>query len=158
MRLNRICLVFLGMIMLVVGCTESNVDRQEESEKLRELSREWSKVAATGNIDSLMTYCADDAIMMPPNKPPLKGKEEIRSYVKASGQVPGFEISWEPVSAYISDDGSMAYMIERNQIAYNDSLGNRVVEHNKVVTVWRKDDEGNWKNVVDMWNSDPSQK
>ena len=133
------------------------VDQQAEKQKLMELSREWSDVASTANVDSLMTYWAEDAVMMPPGNPPLKGKEEIRSYVEASGQVSGFEISWEPQSAYISDDGSMAYMIERNRLAYNDSLGNRVVERNKVVTVWRKNEEGNWKNVVDMWNSLPSE-
>jgi hypothetical protein len=30
----------------------------------------------------------------------------------------------------------MAYMIERNEIIMNDSLGNPFNEYNKVVTVW----------------------
>ena len=146
------------LLVFFMGCTETNVDRDEEAQKLMNLSREWSEVASTGNIDSLMTYWSDDAVMMPPDQPSLRGKNAIRSFVEASGQVPGFEISWEPISAHISDDGSLAYMIERNQLAYDDSLGNRVVENNKVVTVWRKNDDGNWENVIDMWNSDPSQK
>lgn len=140
-----------------MGCTEANVDRDAEAQELMNLSREWSEVASTGNIDSMMTYWADDAVMMAPGQPPLRGKEAIRSFVEASGQLPGFEVNWEPLSAHISNDGSMAYLIEKNQMAYNDSLGNRVVENNKVVTVWRKNEDGVWKNVIDMWNSDPSQ-
>ncbi|MBD3615178.1 MAG: nuclear transport factor 2 family protein [Gracilimonas sp.] len=148
----------VGLLLLFMGCAEVNFDKEEETQKLMQLSREWSEVASTGNIDSLMTYWADDAVMMPPDQPPLRGKEAIRSFIEASGQVPGFEVSWEPLSAHISNDGSMAYLIEKNQMAFNDSLGSRVVENNKVVTVWRKNEDGSWKNVIDMWNSDPSQK
>lgn len=148
----------VGLLLLSMGCTEATVDRDEEAQKLMNLSQEWSEVASTGNIDSLMTYWSDDAVMMAPDQPPLRGKEAIRSFVEASGQIPGFEVSWEPLSAHISNDGSMAYLIERNKMAFNDSLGNRVVENNKVVTVWQKNEDGSWKNVIDMWNSDPSQK
>lgn len=157
MRENWIYAGILGILLLAAGCTDTNVDREEEGQKLMNLSLEWSEVASTGNIDSLMTYWSDDAVMMAPGQPPLRGKKAIRSFVETSGQVPGFEVSWEPISAHISNDGSMAYLIESNQMAFNDSLGNRVVEHNKVVTVWRKDEDGRWKNVIDMWNSDPSQ-
>ena len=52
----------------------------------------------------------------------------------------------------------MAYMIEQNQITVNDSLGKPITEFNKVVTIWRKEADGSWKNIVDMWNADPSQK
>lgn len=156
MRITRIYTVSLGLLVLVFGCSETAVDTEAEAEILKNLSHEWSRVASTGDIDSLMTYWDNDAVMMPPGQHPLQGKEAIRAYVEASGQVPGFEISWEPVSAHVSKDGSMAYMIERNRMAFNDSLGNRVVEHNKVVTVWRKKEDGTWKNVVDMWNKVPS--
>jgi hypothetical protein len=32
-----------------------------------------------------------------------------------------------------------------------------LTEHNKVVTVCRKEADGSWKDIVDMWNADPSQ-
>ena len=36
-----------------------------------------------------------------------------------------------------------------------DSLGNPVTNHGKGVTVWRKESDGSWKNVVDIWNEAP---
>lgn len=146
----------LLLAFLVSTCTYNAADTETIGEELMEISREWSEVAATGNIDSLLTYWHQDAVMMPPGQPPLRGKEAIRKYVEAGFQAPGFEISWEPVSAHVSGHGDMAYLIERNRVAYEDSLGNLVNEHNKVVTVWRKQDDGSWKNVVDMWNAVPS--
>ena len=60
--------------------------------------------------------------------------------------------SWEPISANISENGDMAYLIERNVSEFDDTDGNKIVTHGTVVTVWRKDSQGKWKNVVDMWN------
>jgi hypothetical protein len=50
----------------------------------------------------------------------------------------------------------MAYLIERNRVSFQDSTGATVTETNKVVTVWRKQPDESWKNVIDMWNADPS--
>jgi ketosteroid isomerase-like protein len=37
----------------------------------------------------------------------------------------------------------------------DDAEGNKVISHGKVITVWQKDAQGDWKNVVDMWNAAP---
>jgi ketosteroid isomerase-like protein len=35
-------------------------------------------------------------------------------------------------------------------------MGLQVTEWNKVVAVWRKQTDGSWKNVIDIWNADPT--
>ncbi len=106
-------------------------------------------------MDAIMAGWAEDAVMMPPGTPPLEGKAAIRAYVEAGQQLPGFEISWEPMTVHVAASGDMAYMIERNITTVHDTLGNPVTTHGKVVTVWRKEADGSWKNVVDMWNEAP---
>jgi ketosteroid isomerase-like protein len=49
-------------------------------------------------------------------------------------------------------------MIEQNQITVNDSLGNPITEKNKGVTIWKKQPDGSWKNVVDIWNAEGENK
>ena len=49
-------------------------------------------------------------------------------------------------------------MIERNVTTVNDSSGTPITTHGKVVTVWRKDSTGTWKNVIDIWNDAPPPK
>lgn len=120
-----------------------------------DLSREWSSLVASGNLEAGMNFWADDALMLPPDMPILDGRAAIREYVEAAAELPGFQISWEPVSAHVSESGDMAYMIERNVTELDDPEGNRITMHGKVVTVWRKDSDGNWRNVVDMWNAAP---
>lgn len=50
----------------------------------------------------------------------------------------------------------MAYLIERNVTEMNGHNGETIVTHGKVVTIRRKDAQGQWKNIVDMWNSMPA--
>ena len=87
--------------------------------------------------------------------PPLRGKAAIRQYVEAAAKLPGFQIRWEPESVSVSRSGDLAYMIERNVTTLNDVQGNAVTTYGKVVTVWRKEADGSWRNVVDMWNEAP---
>ena len=150
----RITLLTLSVATVFTACS-SAIDIETEGETLMQLSRDWSELAATGDMDRIMAGWADDAVVMPPGISSLEGKTAIRRYVEGAQQIPGFAISWEPQSVRVSASGDMAYMIERNMTTVHDADGNPVTTHGKVVTVWLKDAEGNWKNVVDIWNEAP---
>lgn len=148
----------LLLFIILTACSEKKIDTKSEGEKLMQISREWSKTAATDSVEKILSYWADDAIVMSPGQARVKGKNAIREMIEGTSKIPGFKISWEPLSVFVSKSGDMAYMIEQNQITVNDSLGKPVTEFNKSVTIWRKEADGSWKNIVDMWNADPSQK
>jgi ketosteroid isomerase-like protein len=143
----------IGIVLLICSCR--NTDTKMEGERLMQISREWSKTAGTDSVDRIVSYWADDAIVMSPGQPPVKGKNAIKEMILETAKIPGFKISWEPISVSVSESGDMAYLIEQNQITVNDSLGRPVTEHNKSVTIWRKEAGGTWKNVVDIWNASP---
>ncbi len=125
-----------------------------EAEELMQTSRQWSALVEAGDFAAALDYWADDAVVMAPGQPPLRGKAAIRAYIEATGAIPGFSISWEPLEAHVAASGDQAYMIERNRISVTDADGQTITEQNKVVTVWKKQPDGAWKNVIDMWNSD----
>ena len=133
----------------------NKVDQNAEAETLMDLSRQWSAVLQSGDLESTMDFWADDAVVLPPDQPLLDGKEAMREFVEAGAAIPGYKISWEPINAYVYKSGDLAYMIERNVEEVDGTDGNKVVKHHKVVTVWRRDPNGQWKNVVDMWNTAP---
>lgn len=121
--------------------------REAEERALMETSRAWAKAAKTGNADSIMAYFADDAVMITAGEPTLRGKEAIRKYVEGASKLPGFAISWEPMEAHVS--GDMGYMLERTTITVNGEDGSPKTQKLRAVTIWRKDDKGQWKAVVD---------
>lgn len=142
-------------LFLLSGCTKPTIDVAAEGEKLMQISHEWSEAVTTGDLEAIVNYWADDAVMISPYEPTLTGKEAIRQMVAESFNIPGFSISWEPLSASVSKSGDMGYLIEENRMTWLDEDGNEVVMQNNVLTVWKKDSEGNWKNVVDMMSPKP---
>ena len=132
------------------------VDHEAEAQALMELSREWSRVASSGDFEALLDFWSDDAVVLIPKHPVIEGKRAIRAHIAAGADGSGPSYTWEPLSAHISDNGDMAYLIERNIEELIDSDGNKAVTHNKVVTIWRKNSQGRWKNVVEIWNETPA--
>lgn len=151
----RVALVAVSMTVLLCSCTKPVVNHDAEGEKLMQLSRDWSETVASGDGEATLAVWADDATVMPPGTPAFHGKEAIGEFLEGMSKIPGFQISWEPISVHIADSGEMAYLIERNVMTMDDPSGTPVTTYGKVVTIWRKDADGNWRNVVDMWNAAP---
>ena len=151
-KLLLLSILFTGLF----GCTNQTVDQKAEAEKLMELSREWAKSAATDDIDKTLNYWADDAVVMAPGQPALKGHDAIRKMLEGNANIPGFEVSWEPKEAFVSQSGDLGYVIAHNYFKMHDSLSNTFTIFNKGVEIWKKQEDGSWKNVVDIFNEDPS--
>lgn len=122
-----------------------------------QLSKEWSQAASAGDVEKIVGYWADDAVVMSAGDPVLSGKQAIRKMVEESYKMPGFRISWQPQSVVVSESGDMAYLLENSQISYTDSSGKPITINNKAVSIWRKQKDGAWKNAVDISTPDVSQ-
>jgi len=156
MKVYRILLAFFVSLSINAYAQES-IDQQAEAEKLMEISREWAKSAKNKDTEKLISYWAEDAIVMSPNEPSVVGIESISGMVKNSMKIPGFEINWEPQEAYVSKSGDLGYVLVKNYMVVPiDTLGNTRKVFNKGVEIWKKQTDGSWKNVVDISNSDPS--
>ncbi|SFH18455.1 YybH family protein [Pedobacter insulae] len=145
-------LIILAVPLLTwTACTQKTVvDKNTEAEKIMQISREWSKAVATKDVDKIVSYWADDAIMYSTGEEPLKGKAAIRAMVQKSFTDPDFEISWEPKSAEVSKSGDLGYLLEESKMTYKDATGKKTTLLFNGVTIWRKGADGNWKNIVDM--------
>jgi ketosteroid isomerase-like protein len=148
--------VTLILLIVISSCSAPSVDQKAEAEKIMELSREWAKTAQTTDLEKTLSYWAKDAIVMSPGQPATKGQDELRKMLESSAEIPGFEINWEPKEAYVSKSGDLGYSIGVNYINMQDSLGNKITMFNKGVEIWKKQEDGSWKCVVDIFNSDPS--
>ncbi len=151
-------LIITGLVLtLIYSCAENTVDQKAEAEKLMELSKAWAHSVKNKNVEEMLSYWADDAILMSPNEPAVVGIDSLRAMVERSINIPGFEISWNPQEAYVSKSGDLGYVIFKNYMTMPiDTLGNTRTVFNKGVEIWKKQADGTWKNVVDISNSDPS--
>ena len=95
---------------------------------------------------------ADDAKVLPPNMPMVSGKQAIQAFWKFAMEM-GVHLNLEAVELVV--DGSTAY--ERGVATMTTQAGaaQPKTSKGKYVTVMRRQSDGSWKLVLDIWNSDP---
>jgi len=84
-------LVFAGCLALfsfTVACQQAD-SRAVDENALKDLDAQWSKAASAKDVESTLSYYADDAVLMPPNAPVAAGAA-IRGYWKSMLASPGF--------------------------------------------------------------------
>ena len=95
---------------------------------------------------------------MPPNAPTVEGKDAIRQFLGGFIAIPSFTVSHHPDTIVVSSGGDLAYLSYAYELTVRDSQGTPVIEKGKDVSVFRKQPDGAWKLVVDIWspNQPPS--
>ena len=129
------------------------------SEKSQLLKRdaEWAAAASEGrDVELILSFWTDDAVVIPPGLPLVVGKAALRRYVEGSMQIPGFRITWTSSDVTFSPDGKLAYMFSRNVVTMNAQDGTPTTTEGRAVTIWRRESDGEWRCAVDIWNAEPA--
>ena len=91
----------------------------------------------------------DDALIVDQAPEPVKGKAEMVKIYAAAPTNFEMDIRWEdeakPHLIKFSKDGDMAYSLDKMQAPVKDSAGATKMVRNKVLHIWKKDSDGNWK-------------
>ena len=154
-RVSALALV-LSLLSLSTACqTQATADtRAADEAALRKLDDEWSKAAGSRDVEKTISYYTDDAVVMPPNIPTLTGKESIRSLWKSMLDSPSFSGGWKATKVEVARSGDLAYVSGSYEFNEKDDSGKPITDKGKFLEVWKKQGDGNWKCVADMFSSD----
>jgi Ketosteroid isomerase homolog len=156
-RTSVSALAFLATLFATVSCTASKFDSAAEQTRLMARDAEWANAALAGkDLDKIVSYWADDAVVMEPGQPPVEGKAAIRKYVDESLHTPGFSIHWVSQKPTFSPDGHMAYMRGTDVMTVPGPDGKIMTLHLQGYSVWRLDPDGQWRCTVDIANEAPA--
>ena len=147
----------LIIAIIVAACNQSRVDLKAEEAAIMKTDSSWAALAKEStDADKIASYWSDDAVVIAPGQPIVKGRDALRKMVEDSKNIPGFSITWRSSDVHFSPDGKLAYMSGENLMTMNDSTGKKISIPGRAYTIWRKEPDGNWKCIVDMWNNPPS--
>jgi uncharacterized protein (TIGR02246 family) len=147
-------------LLLVLGCRHAIAfDAAAEEAKLLRRDAEWADLATAGkDIDKIVSYWTDDAVIMMPGQPIVQGKAAIRAYVTSCLSNPVFKIHWKSSKVTFSPDGKMAYMPGTDEMTVPGPNGAPINLHLRGIAIWRLDADGEWRCVVDISNEEPAAK
>ena len=128
------------------------VDAAADEQAIRAVNPGWFKAHQAGDVDGLVAYYADDAVINAPGTAPVRGTTGIREaftkelrdmaaagLTQTPGSNPEFEVS-----------GDLGY--EWNTYTVTDKSG-KTVDTGKYLSVFGRRN-GKWLIVRDIWNSD----
>ncbi|NIV14843.1 MAG: DUF4440 domain-containing protein [Aliifodinibius sp.] len=150
--MSRIVSLIAVSIFVFCTCT-SGIDLERERETLLQTDFEFAKTSEEkGAVEAFYAYLDSAAIMFPINAHPVFGKEAIH---KRMSNAPNLSLTWEPKQVEVSKSADLGYTWGTYQYETRASDGASVVGYGKYVNVWKKQQDGSWKVVIDIGNQSP---
>ena len=141
--------IFISLTVLLIPACKQNVDIETERQALLNADSAWAVAAASGNVEKIKTFWTEDAINYFPGQEPAFGKEEILNIVKKNRSTPGFSLNWKARDAVVSESGSMGYTHGSYKLTFSDPEGNNYAKSGNYVCIWKKQEDGSWKCVLE---------
>jgi len=144
-------LSLLVLTMLLVQCTNiKTVDVASEKESILKTDREFSEYSSKNGMKKAFELFGDEnMVMLRENSMPVVGKTAFSDLYKNFDDSQ-MTLVWEPLFADVSISGDLGYsygiytMTEKS-----DSLK---TEKGTYLSIWKKDNNGKWKFVLDTGN------
>ena len=120
---------------------------------IRSADSAFMAAANAGDADKIAEVYAEDGSVLAPNLPPQKGRDAVRAFW--GGFLDAYTVRFELASDTIEGRGDLAY----NQGRYRYTAVPKakgvpgVADEGKFLEILKKQPDGSWKYVVDMYSS-----
>ena len=157
MRIKSFFTIILSLTA-AASCDRAPGDRAASLEAdvaaIRTLHAEWTAAYTSGDLERFLALWSDDGVKMPPNAPTLIGKNAMREWDRDFFN--RFTVTLEPVINDIVVAGDWAF-VRWTTIAYTNTPkdgGMPITGSDKTLWILKRQADGNWKLVYDIWNDD----
>jgi uncharacterized protein (TIGR02246 family) len=140
-------------LLFITACNQKTDTRAADEQTIRDLDAQWAKTAATRDLDATVSYYSDDAVLLPPNAPIAADRQAIRASWSALLD-PNIAVAWHATRVDVSQSSDLAYLVGVYTLTMKNPLGRPAVDRGKLIEVFKKQADGKWKTVADMFNSD----
>jgi len=131
--------------------TETAKLTDEDIAAINETVQGYMQACLDGNWDLAVTYFTEDAIRMPMNAPIEQGREAIRAHFDAVEKI----TEWTVHSSEIDGECGIAYArYSFSLTGVLKGMSEPISYTGKALGILRKQEDGSWLYIMDIWNSD----
>ncbi len=151
----------VAVVLALGGCASTQqpapapADTHVQDEAaVRETAQEWGKVIVGKDLDATLSYYADDAWVNPQNAPIAKTADERRNVWAKFFATPGLsDMQGDITRVEVARSGDLAVEYGTFNMTM-DEKGKPTPVAEKYIVVWKKQPDGKWKAIGDIWNTD----
>ncbi len=130
---------------------EEPVDASVLEAELMDADRAFNAATSESGVEGWASFFAEDAAMVQSGVGEIRGKEAIFATM-APYFATGARLSWEPLRAEVSGDGTLGYTIGEYRSETVGADGESLSGRGLYVSVWRREGDGSWRVVMDLGN------
>jgi uncharacterized protein (TIGR02246 family) len=124
----------------------------EDEAAIRAVDAQWARAATAGDGAALTALYTSDATLLPPNEPVVKG-EAVKKY--NDDMTNSFSGPTELTTTAVAGGGDLAYAVGTYRATLTPKKAGAKplpTEEGKYLEVLKKQADGSWKIVYDMWS------
>jgi uncharacterized protein (TIGR02246 family) len=149
-RLTVIALAALA----TAACNGALLETGDARRVIRAADEALQQAVVERDLERIVSFYADDAVLLPTAEPIVTGKEAIRAEWRHVLGIPGMQNISALKHVDVSDKGDMAYTRGTYTARMAGPNGEPLAEPGKWVSIWKKQSDGKWHIVVDIYNTD----
>jgi ketosteroid isomerase-like protein len=157
--LPALTFLLLAVVVSLAGCAGSQkppaVDTAAITAAIDSIGQAANAAIAAKDTNAVVGMYADDAHLLAPNVLRVDGREAIRKGWVTMLSAPGAQLVLTPGQKIVSQAGDLVVDLGTYDYKGLDPKKKPLRDVGKYVTVY-KQVAGQWKIVVDTWNSDPA--
>jgi uncharacterized protein (TIGR02246 family) len=132
-------------LALLAGCGRGSGPGEVGSRQAIEAAvQRYVDASNQGDADALASLYADDAVLLPPDHEPVRGRAAIGDFWR-QGTDEGLEVT----TLRVEVDGDLGYLVGRYHLPATDE---EPADSGKYVMCLKRQLDGAWKLTADIWN------
>ena len=152
-------------ILSLAGCASAPpatpaapaVDIAAEQAKIRQAEATAQKAWNGKDMEGILAYYADDATLMTPGEPAMKGKDAMRKALQGMLADTNLKLDFSAHRVEVAQSGDVAFSQGTYELTVtNPKTKKPIIDKGNYVTGYKKQADGNWKAVSDINTSELS--
>ena len=144
----------VGLIAALSACQPPADQSASAAEAVRAADIAWAKAFSSKDLAGAVGFVDSTGSILPPNAPIVTGAAAVRAMFEGYYALPDLSGAWQPTQVEAAHSGDLAYSTGTYELSFKDPSGKPVTDRGKYATIWRKQADGSFKVVLDIFNSD----
>lgn len=152
-NLFRLSVGFSSLLFLMIGCaSEDSPDTQADEDAINAIWSTYVSSLEAGDIDMWLSLWTEDGVQMPPNEPPVIGKDQLRT--RNGGALDLFTVEIDITNQEVGVTGDWAFSRGVYTATFAPKDGSEPIPvDGKFMTILKRQADGGWKVHRDIFNS-----
>jgi uncharacterized protein (TIGR02246 family) len=120
-------------------------------EEITSVRATYIKAENAGDVEGILRTCTEDIVFIPPESPPVEGKEAAREFL--GDFLEAFSVELDLTSHGVVVDGDLAYDWGTVSGTMSPDGGDSQSVSNTYLIVFERNDEGSWQQSKHVWNA-----